>query len=95
MNSVRHWSRTKTRIHYLFRKRRLYARQRKAFKKTINRFAPLHPIRMGDNNTGTMVLSAEEAATIFHLPSKASSLPPGIPRVSAKKGGPPPNIPTE
>ena len=95
MNSVRDWGRTKTRIHYLFRKRRLYARKRKAFKKTINRFAPLHPIRMGNKDTGTMVLSAEEAATIFHLPSKASALPPGIPRVLAKKGGPPPNIPTE
>jgi len=95
MNAIRDWSGTKTRIHYLFRKRRLYARKRKAFKKTINRFAPMHPVRMGDKKTGTMVLSAEEAASIFHLPSRASTLPPGIPRVPAKKGGPPPNIPTE
>ncbi|NQU82544.1 MAG: hypothetical protein HQ539_01195 [Parcubacteria group bacterium] len=94
MNNIRDWSGTKTRIHYLFRKRRLYARKKKAFKKTINRFPPMFPNRMG-KNTGTMVLNAEELASIIHLPMKAADLPPGVPRVAAKKGGPPPNIPTE
>lgn len=96
MNEIRDWSGTKTRIHYFFRKRRMYARQRKGFKKAINRFSPMHPHRMGnDKDLGTATLSAEECATIFHFPMNAASLPPGIPRVPAKKGGPPPNIPTE
>ena len=92
MNYIRDWSGTKTRIHYFFRDRRLYARKKKAFKKYINRFAPRFPDWIGE---GTMVLNAEELASIFHLPMQASTLPPGVPRVAAKKGGPPPNIPTE
>lgn len=92
MNYIRDWSPTKTRIHYFFRDRRLYARKKKAFKKYINRFAPRFPDWIGE---GTMVLNSEELASIFHLPMKASDLPPGVPRIAAKKGGPPPNIPTE
>lgn len=94
MNFIRDTRITKTRIHYLFRKRRMYARQRDAFEKTINRFPPLFPDRMG-KDTATMVLNAEELATIFHFPMRPAGLPPGVPRIAAKKGGPPPGIPTE
>lgn len=94
MNNIRDTRMTKTRIHYLFRKRRIYARKREAVRTAVNRFPPLFPDRMG-KGTATMVLNAEELATIFHFPMKPAGLPPGVPRVASKKGGPPPGIPTE
>lgn len=93
LNSIVYWGRTRTRIHYWWRKRRLYTRKKNIFRRYIERFPPAFP----DLVSGTMVLNTEELATIFHLPSKAAIMPPGIPRVPAKKGPPPaiPGLPTE
>ena len=90
MNYIRFWGKTRPKIHYFFRKRRVYARKRAILRKYISRFPPLFPKRTGP---GTMVLNAEELATIFHLPGKAALLPPGVPRTSARSGVPPASIP--
>ena len=92
LNTIMFLGKTRTKIHYLFRKRRLRARKQSLLKKYINRFPPSYPARQG---VGNMILTAEELATLFHFPMKAMELPPGVPRIPAKKGGPPPGIPGE
>jgi len=92
LNSIRFWGATRTKIHYLFRKRRLYTRKKNIFSKYIKRFTPKFPKRVGP---GICIFNAEELATVFHFPADTSKLPPSVPRVAAKKGGPPPNIPFE
>lgn len=89
LNTLAFIGKTRTKIHYFFRKRRLYGRKRSIFRKYIARFSPLFPKREA------MILTAEELATIFHLPVKAALLPPGVPRITAKRGVPPPAIPME
>lgn len=91
LNTIRFYGRTRTKIHYFFRKRRIYNREKNIFTRYIKRFPPLFPERQ----EGTMILTADELATVFHFPIKAALLPPGVPRVSAKKGVPPSIIPGE
>jgi hypothetical protein len=103
LNSFRYWGATRTRIHYWFRRERLYLRKRKIFKSYIERSPPLFPRLSGRplfpfgrvKGKGWFVLNTEELATIFHFPALAAPLPPGVPRVEAKKGGPPPELPME
>ncbi len=92
MNTIIFSGKTRTKIHYLFKRRRLYSRRRNIFEKYIRRFPPSYPSLTGHGN---IILNTEELATIFHFPTKASILPPGVPRVFAKKGEPPPGIPLE
>lgn len=91
LNTIMYWGKTRTRIHYFFRKRRLYVRKRNIFERYVERFPPLYPEMVGE---GTMILNSEELATILHFPTKAAILPPAVPRILAKKGAPP-SIPTE
>lgn len=100
---------TRAKIHYWLRERRLYLRKRKQFRDYIERFPPYFPWNLnGDpplifdlfrypkgatKGKGTMILNAEELATIFHFPAKI--ILPTVPRVEAKKGGPPPELPIE
>lgn len=74
--------------------RRLYLRQRKIFRLYRERFSPTFP-RGGDRKTGTVVLNTEELASLYHLPSRAVAPAMGVPRVEAKRGGPPPELPIE
>ncbi|MCX6789312.1 MAG: hypothetical protein NTZ42_01750 [Candidatus Gribaldobacteria bacterium] len=90
MQSMRDWSKEKTKIHYFFRKRRVYTRKKKIFDLYVRRLPPMFPEMWGPGN---MLLNAEEIATIFHFPSNAANLPAGVPRIMAKKFGPPPNLP--
>lgn len=90
LNYIKYWNKTRTRIHYLFRKRRLYARKKNIFRRYVQRFPPKYP----NMRKGTHILNVEELATIFHFPMEAAILPPSVPRIEAKKGGPPPSIPT-
>lgn len=92
LNGIRYFSKTRTKIHYFFRKRRLYTRKKNIFERYVKRLPPLFPATTGP---GTMILNAEEIAAIFHFPMNANDLPSSIPRVAAKKVGPPPGIPTE
>lgn len=41
-----------------------------------------------------MLLNTEELATVFHFPMK-SVLTPELPKVEAKRGGPPTRLPVE
>ncbi|MBI2053796.1 MAG: hypothetical protein HYT36_00455 [Candidatus Staskawiczbacteria bacterium] len=81
---------TRTKVHYIMRKRRVYFRARRMFRNYILRFPPLFP----DRQNIAAILSTEEIATLFHFPVKITgSVAPAAPRVEFKKAGPPPNLP--
>lgn len=85
-------SNTRTKVHYLFRKRRVFLRARRMIRNYVLRFPAYFPDR---KKNGT-ILSVEELATLFHFPFKISSLAfPTVERVEHRKGGPPPNLPIE
>ena len=75
---------------FFFIKRRLYLRKRKIFRQYRERYPPFFP-----NPGGTFVLNVEEVASLFHFPSEAVAPTPSVPRVEAKKGGPPIGLPVE
>lgn len=109
MNSITFNRITRTKVHYWLRERRLFLRKRKQFRDYVERFPPYFPWNLnGDppfifdlirypkgitKGKGVMVLSSEELATIYHFPAKIEV--PTVPRVEAKKGGPPIELPTE
>ena len=112
LNAIVFHGPTRTRIHYLFRDRRLYLRKRKQFQRFIERVPPQFPWNMDgefprildiltlhsypkgpSKHKGTMVMNAEELATIFHFPPKISVST--VSKVEAKKGGPPSGLPVE
>ncbi len=91
LNGIRFSAKTRPKIHYFFRKRRMYNRKKKMFQRYVARLMPNYP----DLYKTTMVLNTEELATIYHYPMTTAGLPPSVPRITAKKGGPPPVLPTE
>jgi len=92
LNYITFLGRTRTKVHYWLRERRLTARKKSLLRKYIRRFPPLYPQRWGP---GVSIMTPEELATIFHFPMSSSALPPGVPRIAAKKGGFPPGLPSE
>jgi hypothetical protein len=84
------WGETRTRIHYLLKKRRLYLRKRKIFRNYIERIWPMFP---RFPKKGYMILNTEELATIYQFPTKAAV--PTLPYIEAKRGAPPPVLPIE
>jgi len=92
LNTIKPWGKTITKVTppAPFREKRLYLRQRRLFKRYIRRWSPLFPA-----SGGTFILNAEELASLFHFPSEAGAPTPAFPRIEAKKGGPPPSLPTE
>ena len=93
LNTIIFSLKTRTKINYLFKKRRIYKRKKNIFFRYLKRLPASYPKKMDGH--GTMIMSSEELATIVHLPSNAGVLPPGVPRVYLRKGGPPPGIPME
>ena len=75
---------TKTYAWYFFVKSRLRYRQRLLFQRYIDR----------DWTGVTFKMSTAELATIFHPPDM-SAMAPAIPRVEAKRGGAPSNLPVK
>lgn len=83
---------TRTKVHYLWRERRVYLRARRIFRNYILRFPPLFP----DRDQVCAILNTEELATVFHFPVKITGLvAPTTARVEFKKAGAPPNLPIE
>jgi len=108
LNSPVFWGPTRTRIHYWLRARRLYLRKRKQFRNYVVRLPSLWPRTMsgklffpfgfaprGPGIGGVLIFNSEELSTIYHFPAKITALAPAIEPVEAKKGGPPPGLPTE
>ena len=108
MNNILYWGPTRSKIHYWFRERRLFMRQRKQFRDYVSRMPSFFPwnfdgklpflfrlIRYpkGPGIRGTIVLNSEELATIYHFPSKITI--PSMYYVEAKKAGPPAGLPVE
>jgi len=56
----------------------------------IKRFTPYFP-RPG----GTFMMTTEELASLYHFPGQGAAPAPGVPRIEAKRGGVPPELPVE
>jgi hypothetical protein len=81
---------TRPRVHYFWRKRRVFLRARKMFRMAVLRYPPLYP----DRRSLCPILSPEELATLWHFPFKVSGMvAPTMASVESKKAGPPPNLP--
>jgi len=92
MNFLRFGLATRTKVHDILRKRRVFLRARKIFNNAVSRLTPLFP----DRRSECAILNAEELATIFHFPIKITGITlPNIVRVESKKGGPPANLPID
>lgn len=92
LNWIQFTVKTRTRVHYFWRKRRLYLRQRRMFRNYVLRLTPMYP----DLAKFCPILNSEELATLYHFPTKISGLvAPTLVGIEFKKGGPPPNLPTE
>lgn len=82
MNGFRPDPKTKSSIDYLFKKRRSTHRRRKILTK----------YRWRSMSGYKMILNIEEAASIYHCPGIYVKAP-RMPRIEAKKGGPPVGLP--
>lgn len=92
LNYLRFGVLSRTKIQDVFRDRRVFLRSRKMLNNAVARLTPLFP----DRRSECAILNAEELATLFHFPVKITGITlPSIVRVESKKGGPPPNLPTE
>lgn len=94
LNTLGFQAATRPRVHYFWRKRRVFLRARKMFRMAVLRFPPLFPKRMSDDLQP--IMSAEELATMYHFPMKITGMTvPAMKAVESKKAGPPPNLPVE
>ncbi len=94
LNFLRFQAKTRPRVHFFMRKRRVFLRARKMLKNAIARFPPLYPDRMSDDLCP--ILSTEELATLYHFPFKISGMvTPTLEKVESKKAGPPANLPVD
>ena len=87
-------SKTRPRVHFFMRKRRVFLRARKLFRNSVLRFPPLFPDRMSEDLQPMM--STEELATLYHFPMRTTGMvAPSLEKIESKKAGPPPNLPIE
>ncbi|MCX6721033.1 MAG: hypothetical protein NT026_00275 [Candidatus Staskawiczbacteria bacterium] len=93
--NLNHWrfqAKTRPRVHFFMRKRRVFLRARKMFRMAVLRFPPLFP----DRKQLCPLLNSEELATLYHFPIRTSGMvAPTMTSVESKKGGPPPNLPID
>ncbi|MGD0576531.1 MAG: hypothetical protein ABSA74_00440 [Candidatus Staskawiczbacteria bacterium] len=83
---------TRPKVHFFWRKRRVFLRARKMFRMSVLRFPAAFP----DPHRYCPILSSEEMATLYHFPLRVSGMVgPTMAKVESKKAGPPPNLPTE
>lgn len=86
LNSVKPEEGSKTYANYLFAQERLRYRQRRIFRRYVD--------RDGSPESTLIMLSAEELATLFHIPDMAVAAPT-LTRVAARRGGAPTNLPVQ
>lgn len=86
LNSFKPNDETKTYSYYIFKEARLRYRQRRVFRRYINRDS--------DPQFTRFILSSEELATVFHIPDMSITAP-SLARVSSKRGGAPSNLPIQ
>ena len=91
LNNLRFQSKTRPRVHFFMRKRRVFMRARKMFRMAVLRFPPLYP----DRHSLCPIMSSEEMATLWHFPLRVSGGSLAMGKVESKKAGPPPNLPIE
>jgi len=92
MNYLRFQGKTRPRVHYFMRNRRVFLRARKMFRMTVLRFPPMYPDRRGL----CPILSAEEMATLYHFPLRVSGMvAPTMVKIESKRAGPPADLPVE
>lgn len=85
-------------INELFRARRTFIKKRRLFFRYIKRFPPLFPKPSQgpkSSESSVFLLNTEELATLFHFPGRAVAPSPTVPRVGAKRGGAPADLPLE
>lgn len=70
--------------------RNSFVRKRAGFSHYQKRVGPCFP-----DTAGTSILNIEEIASIFHLPGRGVAPAPFVPRIEARKGEAPPNLPLE
>lgn len=75
---------------FWFPERRLYLKKRKIFRRYVERLPYDYPL-----SGGSFVLNTEELATIWHFPSRTLTPASQVPRVEAKKGEAPLELPIE
>ena len=90
MNGLKPWTHTMPKVQWLMKKRRTFLRQRILFRRYQRRFSPLFP-----KPGGTFILNTEEVATLYHFPGRTVAPAPTIPRVEAKKGEAPSELPID
>lgn len=93
LNNFRFQSKTRPRVHFFMRKRRVFMRARKMFRMAVLRFPPLYPERMSDDLCP--ILCTEELATLWHFPLRVSGGSLALGKIESKKAGPPPNLPID
>jgi len=94
LNHFRFHAKTRPRVHFFIRKRRVFLRARKMFRMSVLRFPSLFPKRMSDDICP--ILSSEELATLYHFPIKVSGMvTPTLGKIESKRVGPPANLPIE
>ena len=92
MNYFSYDPKTRTKVHFFMRKRRVFLRARRMLRNAFLRFPPAFPDRKSD----CAILSTEELTTLFHFPLRVSGMvAPTMAKVESKKAGPPPNLPVE
>jgi len=93
MNYFGFQAKTRPRVHFFMRKRRVFLRARKMFRMTVLRLPPLFPQRTSDDLCP--ILSTEELATLYHFPFRVSGGSLAMNKIESKKAGPPANLPVD
>ncbi|MCX6764105.1 MAG: hypothetical protein NTU58_00120 [Candidatus Nealsonbacteria bacterium] len=81
---------TMHKVHWLLKKSRTYVLKRVLFRRYSRRFSTYFP-----KSGGTYVLNTEELATLYHFPGWRVAPAPFVPRIEAKKGEAPAELPIE
>mgnify|MGYP001581845531 CR=1 FL=1 len=92
----RTYTKVKTIFTWFLDARRLFLRKRRVYRYYTSRLSPFYPWQGSEETEhGKYILNIEELATIFHFPGKMTGSGVAVPRIEAKRGEAPPELPTE